>query len=122
MVLGATDGGDDAFTDSSDDGLFSRTTDEACNIRSHGNAGAGLQLDAVLRYGVDGLTTRLHAWAINDLWVNAGLDSVKNVSTRQVNGSSAVPRQVDLGLVCGDHRAHDTLNVSAGKEVTLQLI
>ncbi len=53
MGCRGTDGGDNTFTDTGDNGFFCCTTDESLEIRTHRHTGTGFELDTILSHSVN---------------------------------------------------------------------
>ena len=86
-----------------------------------GDAGLHLQLDAVLGLAVDRGLAHRRAGHVDHFRIHAGLHGVENVAAGEVDRGRGLPRQIDVGLVGGDHRVDDALHVAAGQDVRLHL-
>src|SRR5690606_3099549 len=101
------DGGDDALADTGDDRFLGGAADQSLDVRADGDLGLHLQLDAVLGDRVDGAAAHRGIGDVDDLRIHAGLDGVEDVAAGEVDRGGVFPRQVDVGLVGGDHRVDD---------------
>src|SRR5690606_10265084 len=106
----------------SHDGFLGCTTDEALNIRSHGHARAGLELDAVAGDRINGRATELGVRHIDELGIHRGLHGVEDVATGEVDRAGGVKWQLDLGFARRDESVHDTRNATAGEVVGFELV
>ena len=90
------------------------------DVRADGDAGLGLELDAVLGDGVDGGLPGGGVGAVDDLGIDGGLDGVEDVAAGQVDGGGRLARQLDVGAVGGDQRDDHVAHAAAGQVVALQ--
>src|SRR5206468_2297113 len=104
-----------------DDRLLGGAADEPFELGPHRDAGAGLELDAVLAHAVERRPALLRVGAVDDLRVHARLDGVEHVAAGQVDGGGDAPGQVDGGLVGGDDRRCRLGYVAARQVVRLEL-
>ena len=104
VMLGRADGLDDALADAGDDGLLRGPADQAIELGPHGDAGPGLELNAVLADAVEGRPALGRVGAVDDLGIDAALDGLVDVAAGQVDGGGRAPGQVHAGLVGRDHR------------------
>ena len=112
--LSGTDGGDDTFADTGDDGFLTGAADEALNVRADGHAGLGTQFNAVLcDCGDDG--------GLDDLGGNTHLHGFEHVAAGKVDGAGLLKRQLNVRALGGDQGVGDTVDVTAGQEVRFQL-
>src|SRR5690606_37807590 len=93
--------------DAGDDGFLGGAADEAGEVGAHGDAGAGLELYAVLGDGIDRVPPLRRARAVDDLRVHAGGDGLEDVAAGEVDGGADVPVEIDLGSLGGDEGADD---------------
>src|SRR5262249_12507386 len=122
VVLGVADGLDDALADAGDDRLLGGPADQAVELRPHGDAGAGLELDAVAADVARGAAAFGRGGAFDALRVEVAVDGLVDVGAGQVDGRGHAPGQVHAGLVGGEDGADDLLHVAAGQDVGLHLL
>ena len=115
MAGGRTDGGDDAFADAGQDGLFAGTTDKLFDVGAHGDASFGNQLDTVFGNSGDGRS-------VDDLGVDGGLDGVEHVATGKVDGGAGLEVEVHIGFVGRNESLDDAVDAAAGQIVGLELV
>ena len=70
VAFGGTDGGDDSFAHSCDDGLFGRTTDELSDVGSNRHSCAGSELNSVAGHGIDRRSSPVLARAVDHLGID----------------------------------------------------
>lgn len=123
VTLGGADGGDDAFVDPCDDGLFGGAPHEAIKIGAHGHPGAGAELDAVAGHGVDFSAA---PGAIDHGGIDGGADGLKHglggTFHGEIDGAGAIEGQGNAGLVGGDESENDLIDLAASHIVSLQLV
>jgi hypothetical protein len=89
------------------------------DVRPHRDARLHAKLNAVLADRVDRLPPQGRVRHVDDLRVHARLHGVEDVAAGEVDRGRGLPRQVDVGLVGGDHRVDHALHVAAGQHVRL---
>ena len=114
MGFCAADGGDDAFTDTGDNGLLAGAADQALDVCAHGHAGFGAQLDTVLGDGGN------HG-SLDDLRGNAHLDCLEDITASQVNGAGFFKGHFNVCPLGGDQGVDDAVHITAGQVVGFQL-
>ena len=74
MTVGGANGRNDAFSHAGDDRLLAGATHQPVDVRPHGNAGRGFELDAVFGYGGD-------QRRVDDLRIDADAHRLQHVAT-----------------------------------------
>src|SRR5690606_30187888 len=122
VIPSHTDGIDDTFTHTGDDGFLFRTTDQAVEVRAHRHPSSGTQLNTVLRDAIGGgAAASAGVRTVNDLGKNAGLHGFEDVSPSQVDGGRLLKSQGDASAVGGDEGAHNVRYVATCQVMRLQL-
>ena len=123
---GRTDGGDDAFSDSGNDGFLSGTTDEAFEVGADGDAGADVDRDSVFGHGGDFGNSGVGVGAFDDLGVDGGADRFEDrfagVFGGEVDGAGTIEWERDACLVSGDEGENDVGDITAGEVVGFEVV
>src|SRR5439155_26558027 len=93
---------DDTLADAGDDGLLGSTAHQTVELGAHGDAGPGLELNAVAADAVERRPPLGRIGAIDHLRVDAGLDGIEDVAAGEIDGRRNPPGQIDTGLVGGN--------------------
>ena len=115
VLFGGADGRDDAFADTGDDGRFPCPADEAIDIRTDGDTGADLELDAVFR-------DRRNGRGLDDLRIDAHLDGFEDIASCQVDGGCLLEGEIDLCAMRGDQGIDDVIHIAARQVVRFELV
>lgn len=123
---GGADGGHNAFADTGNDGLFSRTSDEAVEVSADGDSGADVDGDPVFSDGIDFGDAGAGIRAIDDFRVNGSSDGFEDglagVLGGKIDGAGAVEGEGDAGFLGGDEGEDDIDDVTTGEVVGFELI
>ncbi|GIW71486.1 MAG: hypothetical protein KatS3mg102_1028 [Planctomycetota bacterium] len=111
---------DDALADARDDRLLGGAAHQPVDVRAHGHARHGAQLDAVLATARRG--ARVPGRHVDDLGLHRTSDRVQHVAPGQVDRARALVAELDVRLGCGDQRLADPQHVAARQVVGLQRI
>ena len=96
-----TNGGDDPFTHPRQDGFFTGAAYQPVDIGPNRNTGKGFQLDAVLGHGCN-------QRCLDDLGVDTHLNGLQHIPSGQIDCSSPIEYEIDVGFICRNQRLNDS--------------
>jgi len=121
MGLLRADRRDNALAHAGDDRLLSGAADETGDVRAHGHARLGQDLNAVLRDGCDLGLALGRVGAVDDLGRNAGAHGFEQVTTREVDSRCRAEVEVQAGAVRRDQRVDNPHHLATGEVVRFEV-
>src|SRR5437867_13401762 len=95
-------------------------------MRTYGDAGLDLQLDAVLGDAGDELLAAGRVGAIDDLRIHGGHDGLEDalagLVSGEVDGGGLVEAEVEVRFLGGDEGADDLVDVATRAKMRLELV
>src|SRR6185295_9036642 len=90
MRIRSTNCGNNGLPYSSNNCLFSSTTDQLCNVRSYCHPSAATNLHTIFGNTCDIIAARF-IWTVDHLWIDRCTYCFQDLSTCKVNGGSTFP-------------------------------